>query len=148
MQLRPAMACCVQHGWGCGVVAASSAGSRRSKAAFQIGSLSASNSQPTARTAGCGEGWLSGNRFHRSGLLKELESLSNYEMQPAYDTVYSLLVKINKRRGLSRYTPSNINTAGCAWECSAQTSTYRAASLLAPRQHWLFLTHAGSYGAN
>lgn len=31
-------------------------------------------------------------------------------MQPVYDTVHSLLVEINQ--GVSRYTPSNISTAG------------------------------------
>lgn len=87
-----------------------------SKATFQIGSLSARSSQPTSRTAGCGEGWLSGKKFSRLGLFKELGPLSEYEMGPAYDTADSLLVKINKRLGLSRYTSSKVNTAGCTWE--------------------------------
>lgn len=70
-------------------------------------------------------------------------SLCKHEMQPVYDTVHPLLVEINQR--ISRYTPSNMSAAGCTWECRARTSTRRPAGLLAPRQHQLFLTCAGSY---
>lgn len=66
-------------------------------------------------------------------------------MQPVHDTVHPLLVEINQ--GVSRYTPSNISAAGCAWECRARTSPRRPAGLLAPRQRRLFLTCAGSYRA-
>lgn len=66
-------------------------------------------------------------------------------MQPVYDTVRSLLVEIN--HGVSRYTPSNISAAGCAWECRGRTSSRRPAGLLAPRQRWLSLTCAGSHRA-
>lgn len=50
VQLRPAIACCVQHGWDCSLVTVSSSGSCRRAGAFQVGSMSAS----TAWTAAAG----------------------------------------------------------------------------------------------
>lgn len=69
-------------------------------------------------------------------------------MQPAYGTVPPLLVKVSERLGLSRDAPWNFDTAGCVWGCSVQTAPRRPASLLVPRQHWLFLTCAGSCVVN
>lgn len=117
---------------------------------LQTGGLSARGSQPTPpRTAGCREGgWLSGNKFHRSGLFKELESFSKHEAQPARDTVILYEARLMKDWDCPGALPQTLILRDVAWECLRQASTYRPASLLAPRRRWLSLTWAGSYGAN
>lgn len=91
------------------------------------------------------QGGFSQNDLCYLGLSKELETLSKCEMQPDYNMFHPLLVKLNKRLSLSRYAPSSITVAGCAWERGTQASTYWPARLLAPR---LLLTCAGSCGLN